>query len=138
MSRYKKASTNETELAEIGGVKAILRPTRDERMNIIELFMEQQKEKTLDLGKARKLISDLLYNSLFLWEDKKRTDKKEPGAEETTPDDIDDYVVDHLFELWLEILNALDIVDRKKLEELQKQKAEEDAKASKEAKENPN
>jgi len=48
MSRYKKASLNEKELAEVGGSKPILRPTRDEKMSVIELFMEQQtRDSTL-------------------------------------------------------------------------------------------
>jgi hypothetical protein len=124
MSRYKKASMNENELPEIGGVRAILRPTRDEKMSVIELFMEQQKNKGLDIKKASKMLTDVLYNSLFLWEDKKRTDKKEEGSEDITRDDIEDYVVSNIFELWLEILNALDIIDKKKLEELQKEQVE--------------
>jgi hypothetical protein len=121
MSRYKKASMNEKELPEIGGVKAILRPTRDEKMSVIELFMDQQKNKGLDLKKAKTVLTDLLYNSLFVWEDKKRTAKKEVGNEEIEKDDIEDYVVTNIFELWLEILNALDIIDKKKLEQLQKE-----------------
>ena len=134
MSRYKKASMNECELGDIDGVKPILRPTRDEKMKVIELFMSQQKEKNLNLDKARALLTDLLYNSLFLWEDKKRTDKKEEGSEDITKDDIDDFVVAHIFEIWLEVLNAMDIVDKKKLEELQKQQAEQ----AKEMQEDPN
>jgi len=134
MSRYKKASMNECELGDIDGVKPILRPTRDEKMKVIELFMSQQKEKNLNLDKARALLTDLLYNSLFLWEDKKRTDKKEEGSEDITKDDIDDFVVAHIFEIWLEVLNAMDIVDKKKLEELQKQQAEQ----AKEIQEDPN
>ena len=124
MSRYKKASYNETELEEIDGVKAILRPTRDEKMAVIEIFMEQQKGKSLELGKASKVISDLLFNSLFLWENNKRTDKKDEADAETTRDDIEDYVVRNIFELWLSILDALDIIDKKKLEELQKEQQE--------------
>ena len=112
---------NEKELPEIGGVKAILRPTRDEKMSVIELFMDQQKNKGLDLKKAKTVLTDLLYNSLFVWEDKKRTAKKEVGNEEIEKDDIEDYVVTNIFELWLEILNALDIIDKKKLEQLQKE-----------------
>jgi hypothetical protein len=121
MSRYKKASMNELELPEIGGMKPILRPTRDERMIVTELFMDQQKDKTLNLRKANTVITDLLYNSLFLWENKQRTDKKEIGSEDIEREDVEDYVVKNLFELWLEILNALDIIDKKKLEELQKE-----------------
>ena len=133
MSRYKKASYNETELMEIGGVRPILRPTRDERMKIIELFMEQQKNKSLEIDKARKVISDLLYNSLFLWENNKRTDNKEVGSEDIERDDIDDYVVNHIFELWLEILGSLDIVDKKKLEQLAKEQAKAVEKAKEES-----
>ena len=121
MSRYKKASLNETELSEIAGVTPILRPTRDEKMSVIELFMEQQKNKGLDIKKATKVLTDLLYNSLFLWEGKKRTDKKEEDSQDIERDDIEDYVVSNVFELWLEVLNALDIIDKKKLEQLQKE-----------------
>lgn len=136
MSRYKKASLNETELGEVGGVKPILRPSRDEKMEVIELFMEQQKTKGLDIKKATKVLTDLLYNSLFLWENKKRTEKKEVGSEDIDRDDIEDYVVSNVFELWLEVLNALDIIDKKKLEQLQK---EQEAKAKEEqAKDDPN
>jgi hypothetical protein len=136
MSRYKKASLNEKELAEVGGSKPILRPTRDEKMSVIELFMEQQKNKGLDIKKATKVLTDLLYNSLFLWENKKRTDKKEVGSEDIERDDIEDYVVSNVFELWLEVLNALDIIDKKKLEQLQK---EQEAKLkAEENKEDPN
>jgi hypothetical protein len=136
MSRYKKASLNEKELAEVGGSKPILRPTRDEKMSVIELFMEQQKNKGLDIKKATKVLTDLLYNSLFLWENKKRTDKKEVGSEDIERDDIEDYVVSNVFELWLEVLNALDIIDKKKLEQLQKEQ-EAKVKAEQE-KEDPN
>jgi len=78
----------------------------------------------------------LLYNSLFLWENKKRTDKKEVGSEDIERDDIEDYVVSNVFELWLEVLNALDIIDKKKLEQLQKEQ-EAKVKAEQE-KEDPN
>lgn len=121
MSRYRKASYNEQELGEVDGIKPILRPTRDEKLEVINLFFEQQKNKGLDLLKAQKVISNLLYNSMFLWENNKRTDKKEAGDEDITKDDIEAYVVDNIFELWLEILNALKIIDKKKLAELQEQ-----------------
>ena len=131
MSRYKKASYNEAELCEIEGVQPILRITRDEKLELIELFFEQQKEKQLDLKKARETISRLLYNSLFLWENNNRTTKKESGSEDVTKDDIDDFVVNNLFELWLEILNALKIIDKSKLEEIKQQQ---EAQVSKEEK----
>lgn len=138
MSRYKKASCNECELEEMDGVKPILRPTRDERMNIIKMFSKQIKGEALDLEESRKLITDLLYNSLFLWEGNTRTDKMEEGSEGIVKSDIDDFVVAHLFELWSGILVALDIIDKNKLEEMKK-KAEEEAKAKeKEEKEDPN
>jgi hypothetical protein len=121
MSRYKKASMNESELPEIDGMKPILRPTRDEKMSVIELFMDQQKNKGLDIRKATKVLTDLLYNSLFLWEGKNRTNKKEEGNEDIDRDDVEDYVVKNVFELWLEVLNALEIIDKKKLEQLQKE-----------------
>jgi len=124
MSRYKKASMNERELPEIGGIKPILRETRDERMSVIDLFMDQQKNKSLDMNKARKVITEILYNSLFLWEDHKRTNKKEIGSEEITRDDVDDYVVSNLLELWLEMLHAMDIIDRNKLKKLQEEQEE--------------
>ena len=121
MSRYKKASYNEAELSEIEGVKPILRITRDEKLELIELFFEQQKNKQLDLKKARETISRLLYNSIFLWENNARTNKKEVGSEDITKDDIDAFVVDNLFELWLEILDALKIIDKDKLQDIKKQ-----------------
>lgn len=136
MSRYKKASYNEAELSEIEGVKPILRITRDEKLELIELFFEQQKQKQLDLKKARETISRLLYNSLFLWENNARTDKKEVDSEDITKDDIDSFVVDNLFELWLEILDALKIIDKDKLQDIKKQQ---EAQISKEEKDtNPN
>jgi hypothetical protein len=135
MSRYKKASHNECELKEIDGVKPVLRVSRDEKLEVIELFFDQQKNKGLDLKKARELISKLLYNSLFLWEKNERTNKKEEGEEDTTKEDIDDYVVNNMFELWLEILGALKIVDTEKLKELQEEQAK---KLNEPQKENPN
>lgn len=136
MSRYKKASYNEAELSEIEGVKPILRITRDEKLELIELFFEQQKQKQLDLKKARETISRLLYNSIFLWENNARTDKKEIGSEDITKDDIDSFVVDNLFELWLELLDALKIIDKDKLQDIKKQQ---EAQISKEEKDtNPN
>lgn len=136
MSRYKKASYNETELEEIEGIKPVLRPTRDERMAVIELFTEQQKNKSLNLQKCRKVLTDLLYNSLFLWENKKRTDKKEEGSEDITYEDIEDFVIKNIFEVWLGVLDSLNIIDKKKLKELQKQQAE--ALKEKPLSENPN
>lgn len=136
MSRYKKASYNETELEEIEGVKPVLRPTRDERMAVIELFTEQQKNKSLNLQRCRKVLTDLLYNSLFLWENKKRTDKKEEGAQDITREDIEDFVIKNIFEVWLGVLDGLNIIDKKKLKELQKQQAE--ALKEKPLSENPN
>ena len=136
MSRYKKASYNEYELEEIDGITPMLRPTRDEKMLLLETFMKQQKDKTLNLSDARKVLKEILYNSLFLWEGGKRTNKKEEGSEEITIDDIDDFVTNHIFELWLNVLHGLDIIDKKKLEDLQKKQAE---KAEAEAlKDNPN
>ena len=136
MSRYKKASYNEAELSEIEGVKPILRITRDEKLELIELFFEQQKQKQLDLKKARETISRLLYNSLFVWENNARTNKKESGSEDITKDDIDAFVVDNLFELWLEILDVLKIIDKDKLQDIKKQH---EAQVSKEEKDtNPN
>lgn len=136
MSRYKKASANEYELAEIDGVKPVLRPTKDERMDVVELFMKQQESKQLDVRKAEKVISELLYNSLFLWENNKRTEKKEEGSEETTKEDVESYVIKNLFDIWLDILDALNIIDKKKLEELRLKQLEELAKA--EEAQNPN
>jgi len=136
MSRYKKASYNEYELEEIDGITPMLRPTRDEKMLLLETFMKQQKDKSLNLSDARKVLKEILYNSLFLWEGGKRTNKKEEGSEEITIDDIDDFVTNHIFELWLNVLHGLDIIDKKKLEDLQKKQAE---KAEAEAlKDNPN
>jgi len=136
MSRYKKASRNEYELKEIDGMKPILRPTNDERMDIVELFMAQQTEKKLDARKANKLIADLLYNSLFVWENNKRTDKKEAGSEDVTLEDVESFVIDNLFDIWLDILDALKIIDKKALEELQNKQQEELEKAK--DKQNPN
>jgi ATP-dependent helicase YprA (DUF1998 family) len=129
MSRYKKASRNEYELKEIDGIKPILRPTKDERMDIVELFMDQQTEKKLDVRKANKLIADLLYNSIFIWENNKRTDKKEAGSEDVTAEDVESFVIDNLFMIWLDILDALKIIDKKALEELQKKQNEDLEKA---------
>lgn len=125
MSRYKKASLNEVELSEIGGVVPVLRPSRDEKLSVVKLFLEQQKNKDLDIDKAKEVITELLYNSLFLWENHKRTDKKEEGADDITREDIEDYVVDNLLELWLEILNGMEIIDKKKLQELQEKQLQE-------------
>ena len=125
MSRYKKASYNEYELPELGGVKAIIRPTRDEKMQISKAFIDFTKSKGDTLESVRKAMSDLLYNSLFVWEDNKRTTRKDVGEEETTRDDIDQFVVDNFGELWMEILHALDIVDKSKLEELKEQQKKE-------------
>lgn len=133
MSRYKKASYNEKELEAIDGVKAILRPTRDEVFEVITLFKDQQKNKDLDLKEARKVIGNLLFNSLYLWENNQRTNKKEVGSEDVTKDDIDDFVVKHVFELWLGVLDGLQIIDKKKLEEVTKQIADQ-----KQDNENPN
>jgi len=105
-------------------------------MDIVELFMAQQTEKKLDARKANKLIADLLYNSLFVWENNKRTDKKEAGSEDVTLEDVESFVIDNLFDIWLDILDALKIIDKKALEELQNKQQEELEKAK--DKQNPN
>lgn len=133
MSRYRKAQHNEVELKEIDGVTPILRPTRDEIFKAIDLFKEQSVRKSADLHAVRQYLSDLLYNSLFLWEGNKRTEKREEGSEDITKDDIDDYVVKNVFELWGEVLFATNIIDKTKFEELQKKQKEEEEKAK-----NPN
>jgi hypothetical protein len=121
MGRYRKTTMNEQELEEIDGITPVLRPTRDEVFQVIETFGKQQKEKNVDLKSTREVLTGLLYNSLFVWEEGKRTNKKEAGCEDITREDIDDYVVKNIFELWLSVLNALKIIDKNKLEEMQKQ-----------------
>lgn len=125
---------NEVELPEIGGTKAMLRPTLDERMGLTQLFLEQQKEKKLDLILIKGKLTDLLYNSLFLWENGSRTTKKEIGEEDVTKEDIESYVVKNIFELWIEVLQALDMIDKAKLQEYVEQQKKEVA----EVKPNPN
>ena len=137
MSRYKKAQRNEVELTEIDGIKAIVRPTRDEVFEAINIFKDIQKNKDTDLSLLRKYLGDLLYNSLFVWEDNKRTTKKEEGSEDISAGDIDDFVVNNIFSVWMEVLFALDIIDKEKFEELQAEAKKKEEEAEKEAKESP-
>ena len=124
MTRYKKASFNEYELEQIDGVTPVLRPTRDEVFEVLTVFRKQQTSGVLDDSVARKVLSKLLYNSLFLWKDNKRTTEKEAGAEDLTEDDIDDFVIKNLFEVWINTLDAFKFVNKKELLELAKKEQE--------------
>ena len=135
MSRYRKAQRNEVELPEIDGLKPILRVTRDEQFEAIEIFKDINKNQDTDLQFLRKYLSKILYNSLFLWENNQRTNKKEIGSEEITNDDIDDFVTGNIFEIWQEVLLALNIIDKDKFNEL-KEKLE--SKKEEENKKSPN
>jgi hypothetical protein len=135
MARYKKATQNEYEMPEISGVKPILRLTVDERFEVINLFKEQARTKSLDVVEARKIISKCLFNSLYLWKDGKRTTQKEADSLDITENDIDAYVVDNLFNLWVELLIALEIVSKDEMEKQKKKMLEE---AEKEDKKSPN
>lgn len=134
MSRYKKAQRNEFELPEIDGITPILRPTRDEIFQAVDIFKNQQISKNADLVVIRKYLTDLLYNSLFLWEGFKRTEKREEGSEDITKEDIDDFVVRNIFSVWSEVLFATKIIDKDVLEKLK----QEEKKKKKEAKNDPN
>lgn len=121
---YKKAINNEVEMQEIDGVKVTLRLTVDEKLDIIATFKEQQKNKDMDVRAMADILTTLLYNSVYLWDNKRRTQTKAPGFESVEKEDVRAFVVDNLFDVWLSVLDALKILDKKKLEELQKEMIE--------------
>lgn len=100
---------NESEV-DINGTKVILRPTRDEKMRLFEAFAKSTKTKGDNLSEIRSELTNLLYNSLFLWKDNKRTKEKESDSLDTTKEDIDSFVVDNFGDVWTQALDKLDIV----------------------------
>ena len=128
MSRYKKVMHNEVEMKEIGGSKPILRISKDEKLKVIDVFFRQQQSGEFDVIASTKVLSEILFKSLFIWENNIRTNKKEEGTEKTTLEDVSAYVIDNVFEIWTETLFALDIVDEKKTIEMAKEKKEQETK----------
>ncbi len=120
MSRYKKIVMNEVELKEIGGQKALLKPSVEDKFKALELVKDIQMEKDANLIRIRTHLTDVLFKSIHVFDGNKPTDKLLPGEETTTKEDIDSYVVDNLMELWTEYLITIDILTAKKVEELTK------------------
>lgn len=131
MSRYKKVVMNEVELKEIGGQKAIIKPSVEDKFNALQLTSKAGNVAEIDkyLVGIRNHLTEVLFKSIFVFDANNRpTNKKIEGEENTTREDIDSYVVSNLSELWIEYLLKLDIIPEEKAKEIQDKLSESEKK----------
>lgn len=139
MSRYKKIITGETTLPEIDGVEFIIYPTIQTRMNLLEHIKSTQvieeydekddkgrvigtrkiRGKYFDLPGIAKTCAEIIYEGC--WEHDpsgKRTALKEDEADTTSDDILNLVLQSDILSIYLEIITALNIIDKKKADEM--------------------
>jgi len=145
MSRYKKVITGELELPEINGTKFLIYPTIETRMDLLEHIKSTQiveeiddkdeKGRTIATRKIRgkyfnlpaiaRTCGKMIFEGCYEHDaDGKRMEKKEE-EKDTTEDQILAIILESdIMSIYLEILTALDIINKDKAEELKKGQAE--------------
>lgn len=149
MSRYKKVITGEMELPEISGTKFLIYPTIDTRMDLLEHIKATQiieeydvkddkgritgttrvKGKYFILPAIARTCAKMIFEGCYEHDkDGKRIKIKDDEAA-TTEDGILALVLESdIMAIYLEILRALDIIDKKKFDELKVGQVEEEKK----------
>ena len=127
---------NEIETKEINGTKFLLYPTLELRADVLEIFKDAQieseitnsdgsklkKKGNFDIKKVIKVCSDIVYEACWNHDEKGNRKDKKSDESSTTYEDIKSEVINSgVFELYLEIAGAINIIDKTKKDEIDTQ-----------------
>jgi hypothetical protein len=144
MSRYKKIITGEIELPEVSGIKFLIYPTIDTRIDMLEHIKSTQlieevdekndegktitkriKGKFFSLSSIAKTCAKIIYEGCYEHDGKGRRVKKKEEEQDTTEEQILSLVLESdIMSIYLEVLKALDIISKDKADELKKGQGE--------------
>ena len=96
MKRYKSALIGTLELEEIGGVKPLIRPTLDDKASALELFINMQTAKKVDLKAIVAHLTKVLQSA----------------SPDESPEDIQSYLEDNVLLLWYEYMLSMKIIQK--------------------------
>lgn len=141
MSRYKKVVCGEIELPEISGVKFLIYPTVETRMDLLEHIKATQiveevderdekgkvigtkriKGKYFNLPSIAKTCASIVYEACWEHDGNGNRTKKKDEEFDTNEKQILSLVLESdIMNIYLEILKATDIISKDKAEELKK------------------
>ena len=139
MSRYRKVITGEVELPEISGIKFLIYPTIETRMELLELIKSTQvieevdekdsngkvigtkriKGKFFELPAIAKTCSKMVYEACYEHDGNGKRIRKKEEEQETTQEQLLALILESdIMSLYLEILKSLDIISGEKADEL--------------------
>jgi hypothetical protein len=110
--RYKQAITGSFELPEVGGQRAFIIPSLDDKTEALDIIATQMSTKKLDLKRVRAHLTNVLFKSL-------------PQGCEDTREDVDSYVVNNLADLWFEYLVSIDVMSKEDVSSFKKKSEDE-------------
>lgn len=145
MSRYRKVVSGELELPEVSGIKFLIYPTIEARIDLLDHIKATQifdeyderdstgkivgtkrvKGKYFELSGIAKTCTKLVYEGCFEHDINGKRTKKKEGEEETTEQQLLALILESdIMALYLEVLKALEIISKEKAEELKKGQVE--------------
>ena len=147
MSRYCKVIVGEAELPEVDGVKYLIYPTLETRMELLELIKKSQmvdevdekdesgktvtrriRGKHFSIGEVAKVLARMIYEGCFEHNGEGKRIKKKEGEFDTTELQILELLMrGGVLQVYMHVLKELKIIDEAKMEQM-KSSAEEEVK----------
>jgi len=139
MSRYRRVLIGEKELPEISGVKFLIFPTIETRMELLEHIKSTQvveevderdekgkvigtkriKGKYFNLSSIAKTCGKIIFEACFEHDINGKRIHKKADEQDTTEDQILALILESdIMSIYLAILEALDIIDKSKADEI--------------------
>ena len=145
MSRYKQVVKGEKELKELSGIKFLIYPTIETKMDLLEIVKSTQvfeeidekddtgkiistkrvKGKYFNLKDIADVCSKIIFEGCFNHDINGKRLGKKSDEQDTTQDQIKELVFEAgVLNVYLEVITSLDIVSADKAEELKEGAAE--------------